>query len=124
MGFQEAVLQLGPVLFQVVGQAQQKQLQRNICPSPHEKAFKLAVAFQDAEGTFDLNRSVHPQQSASLGNQLPVSLRSALCKLLADFDLFAEVRILGLCTLFPQRAACASLAAVMEVSGNHSALFF
>ena len=30
MGFQEAVLQLGPVLFQVVGQAQQKQLQRNI----------------------------------------------------------------------------------------------
>ena len=120
---EKVVLQLGPIFFQVVGQTQQKQLQRNIRLSPHQKTLELAVAFQDAKGTFYLNGSVHPKQSASLGNKPPVSLCSALCKFLANFDLFTEVRILGFRTLFPHRAACASLAAIIAVSGNHSILF-
>ena len=123
MAFQPVVLQLGPIFFQVIGRTQQKQLQRNIRPSPHQETLELAVAFPDAKGTFYLNGLVHPKQSASLGNKLPVSLCSALCKLLANFDFFAEVRILGFRTLFPHRAACAFLASIIAVSGNHSTLF-
>ena len=123
MCFQPVVLQLGPILFQVVGQAQQKQLQGDIRPSSREEAFKLAVAFQNTKGALYLNRTIHPKQRASVRGQLPVSLCSALCKLLANFDFFAEVGIPGLCTLFPQRAASASLAAVIAASGNYSVLF-
>ena len=123
MCFQPVVLQLGPILFQVVGQAQQKQLQGDIRPSSREEAFKLAVAFEYAKGALHLDRAIYSEKSSSFRDEILVSLLSALCKLLANFDFFAEVGIPGLCTLFPQRAASASLAAVIAASGNYSALF-
>lgn len=59
MAFQSVALQLGPILFQVVSQAQQKLFQIKIRSSPHEEALKLAVALQNTKSTFHLNGTIH-----------------------------------------------------------------
>lgn len=101
MGFQSVVLQLDPVLFQVKGQTEQEQFQRDIGFSPHEEALKLAVAFEYAKGALHLDRAIYSEKSSSFRDEILVSLLSALCKLLADFNFFAEVQIFGFGTLLP-----------------------
>ena len=78
MGFQAALLQLDPVFFQVKGQTEQEQFQRDIGFSPHEEALKLPVALKYAEGSLYLDGSIHPQKSASLCYKLLECLFSAL----------------------------------------------
>ena len=101
MGLEAALLQLDPVLFQVKGQTEQEQFQRDIGFSPHQETLKLAVAFEYAKGALYLDRAIYSEKSPSFRDEILVCLFSALCKLLADFNFFAEVRVFGPGTLLP-----------------------
>ena len=79
MRFQLSALQFGKELLNVKGKAEQEQFGRDVRPSPHEKAPELSVAFEDAKGSFYLNRAVHPQKSTSVGSKILECYLTVLC---------------------------------------------
>ena len=66
MRFQLSALQFGKELLQVESQTEQIEFGRDVRLSPHEEASELAVAFQNTESPFYLNRTIHPKQCSTL----------------------------------------------------------
>ena len=78
MSFEPIVLQLAPVLFQVKGQTEQEQLQRDIGFAPHQEALKLAVTFEYAKGALYLDGAIYSQKRSPLGDKQLVRFFSGL----------------------------------------------
>ena len=78
MCFEPIVLQLDPVLFQVKGQTEREQLQRDIGFAPHQEALKLAVAFEYAKGALYLDGAIYSQKRSPLGDKQLVRFFSGL----------------------------------------------